>query len=73
MRVSPLTTVPHENGAQSVHRMVDELREEEEEEEDNPVLCYKSHGTSDPTLYQLHKESFMLRISSVLAQPHSSQ
>ena len=30
-----VTTVPHENGAQSVHKMVDELREEEEEEEDD--------------------------------------
>ena len=55
-----LSTIRHENDAQSVHMMVNELRREEYD----PVLCYKPQGTIDPTFCQLPKDSFMLAIQT---------
>ena len=62
-----------EEDAEEEEEEKEEEEEEEEEKEDNLVLCYKPQGTSGPALYQLHKESFMVLSSSVLAQPHFSQ
>ena len=55
-----LSTIRHDNDAQSVHMMVNELRQEEYD----PILCYKPQGTIDPSLCQLPKESFMLAIQT---------
>ena len=59
-KVNHLSTIRHENDAQSVHMMISELRQEEYD----PVLYYKPQGTIDHTLCQLPKESFMVAIQT---------
>lgn len=59
-KVNYYSKIRHENDAQSVHQLVNELRQEEFD----PVLCYKPQGTEDPALPQLCKESFILAIQT---------
>lgn len=59
-KVNHLSTIRHENDAQSVHQMVHELRGEAYD----PILCYKPQGSTDSTLSQLTKDSFFLAIQT---------
>ena len=55
-KVNHLSTIQHENDAQSVEEMVAELKQESY----NPILCYKRQGVLDPDFPQLPVESFVV-------------
>ena len=59
-KINHLSKIRHENDAQSVHQLVNELRAEIYD----PILCYKPQGSIDPTLCQLTKDSFILALQT---------
>lgn len=59
-KINHLSKIQHENDAQSVHQLVNELRAETYD----PILCYKPQGSTDPTLCHLTKDSFILALQT---------
>ena len=59
-KVNHLSKIRHENDAQSVDQMVQELQAEDI----NPILCYKRQGVIDPAYPTLPAEAFLLAIQT---------
>ena len=59
-KIHHLSTIRHDNDAQSVHMMVKELREEN----GDPVLLYKAQGINDQDYPMLGQDSFVLAIQT---------